>query len=92
MPSTERPESILSHGERDVAGHLRANPDASNAEIAEARGVPEEAVERSIVRLRDKTVRALQTLSESPFTAEIANDLDDETRRRVLRALDDRED
>lgn len=89
MPPSERADSILSHGERDVAGHFREDPDASVESVAAARGVPEEAVEQAIERVRGKTRRAFQTLAESPFTDAVAEELDEDTRTRLRRALQD---
>ena len=83
----EPPESILSHGERDVAGYLRDGADV--AEIAAARGSSEESVEKSIDRIREKTRRAFATLQESPFLEEAARDLDGGTRSTLLGALRD---
>lgn len=91
MPPVDRADSILSHGERDVAGHLREDPDASIDDIAAARGVSANAIEQSVERVRDKTARALHTLAESPFTAEVARGLDDDVRDRLIQALRDAE-
>ena len=83
---TESPESILSHGEADVAGYLREG-ETDPAAIADSRGVPEEAVRKSIDRIRGKTRRALATLVESPFTEEVAGELDPEEREALIEAL-----
>lgn len=82
---TTPPESILSHGEQDVAGHLRQG--ASPAEIAAARDTSEEAIEKTIHRIREKTGRAFATLARSPFTEEYARELDPDTRRDLIEAL-----
>jgi len=81
-------DSILSHGERDVARHLRENPDADVETVAEARGVDPESVEKSIERIRGKTDRALATLHQSPFTREAAADLDPEERAALVAAIE----
>jgi len=83
---TEGPESILSHGERDVAGYLREGADPE--EIADARGVPPESVHKAVDRIESKTRRAFATLAESPFTGDAARDLDAETREVLRDALD----
>lgn len=82
-------ESILSHGERDVAGYLRDG--ATPAEIAAERDVPEEAVRKSIDRVREKTRRALATLAESPFVEDAARELDDNVREGLVEVLRKRE-
>jgi len=81
--------SILSHGEQDVAGYLREHPDATPAEIAEARGVDEAAVEQAVDRIETKTHRAVVTLAESPFTGEALSSADSSVRKRLLAALTD---
>lgn len=81
----EGPESILSHGERDVAGYLREGADP--AEIATARDVSEESVEKAVDRVEEKTRRAIATLVESPFVDDAARELDDETRRELIEAF-----
>lgn len=78
--------SILSHGERDVAGYLREGT-TDPATIAEERGVDEESVRKSIDRIEGKTRRALATLEESPFTEEIAAEWGDERREALIEAL-----
>ncbi|PSP42952.1 hypothetical protein BRC68_09430 [Halobacteriales archaeon QH_6_64_20] len=89
---TDRSESpsILSRGERDVATRLREG--RSVAEIAEARDTTTEGIEKAIDRVREKTERALTTLAESPFTAELGADLDPESRRALRDALAERAD
>lgn len=87
MSGTSRPESILSHGEQDVAGYLRESPGMTPAEIAEARGVPDDAVEKSIRRIEEKTRRAVFTLIQSPYTTEVVAELDPDTRRALLDRL-----
>lgn len=79
-------DSILSHGEQDVAGHLRHGADIR--EIAEARGTSEEAVKKAINRIRDKTNRAFATLDQSPFVEECAADLDPAVRRDLIETLE----
>jgi DNA-directed RNA polymerase specialized sigma24 family protein len=78
-------DSILSHGEQAIASMLADG--MSLEEIAEERGAPPETVEKSIDRIREKTVRAFTTLSESPFTDELVADLDDETREELSKAF-----
>jgi len=79
--------SILSTGERDVARRLRDG--ASVEEIADARDDPVEVVERHVDRISEKTERAAATLAESPFTEEVAADLDESARRRLREATAD---
>lgn len=81
--------SILSHGEQDVAGYLREHPDATPADIAEARGVDEAAIEQAIDRLETKTHRAVVTLAESPFTEQALSSADSTTKQRLRAALAD---
>lgn len=78
-------DSILSHGEKVVASMLAdgMRPD----EIADARDVTPETIEKSIDRIREKTTRAFATLSESPFTVDLIDDLDEETRTELLEIL-----
>lgn len=83
---TEPFESILSHGERDVAGYLREGT-TDPATIAEERGVAEEAVRKSIDRIEGKTRRALATLEESPFAGEVAAEWEAERREALIGAL-----
>lgn len=83
---TETP-SILSRGERDVAEQLRDG--RSVEEIAKARNTSAAGIEKAIDRVREKTERALTTLVESPFTTDVAADLDPETRRALRDALAD---
>ncbi|MFB6166086.1 MAG: hypothetical protein ABEJ31_13070 [Haloarculaceae archaeon] len=66
--------SILSHGEREVAAMLREG--RSIEEIADARDDTPAAVEKAVDRIRAKTDRALATLAQSPFAAEVLADLD----------------
>ena len=84
---TDRSESpsILSRGERDVARRLRAGENV--AEIADARESSAESVEKAIDRVREKTERALTTLAESPFSAELLADLDPKWKRTLRAAL-----
>lgn len=79
-------ESILSTGEREVAALLAEGmePEA----IAAERDVSAEQVDLAIERIRDKTRRAYATLADSPIAAEVAANLDLETRRSVAAALD----
>lgn len=79
-------DSILSHGEQDVAGHLRQGADIRA--IAEARGTSEEAVEKAIHRIREKTNRAFATLIQSPFIEECAAELDPADRCDLIETLE----
>lgn len=79
--------SILSHGERAVARALREG--RSVEEIAAERDESPETVEKSVERIRAKTDRALATLVQSPFAAETARDLPEESRARLREALAD---
>ena len=88
MPDRMAPESILSHGEQDVAGYLRDHPDADLAAIAERRGTSEEAVRKAIDRIEAKTRRAFATLSQSPFVEEAAREIDPELRRELIETLE----
>lgn len=88
MDAPDRP-SVLSHGEREVAA--RHADGESVEDIARARDEPVEAVEKALDRIRGKTDRALVTLLQSPFTAEVAADLDPESRDRLRARLDPEE-
>ncbi len=89
MVQQDASNSILSHGEQDVAGYLREHPDATAADIAEARGVDETAVDQAIERIREKTHRAVVTLAESPFAAETLQGADPAIRDRFRSVLED---
>lgn len=85
MDAPDRP-SVLSHGEHEVAAlHAEGH---TVEDIADARGEPVAAVEKSLDRVRQKTDRALATLLQSPFTAEAAADLDPETVAGLCARLD----
>jgi DNA-binding NarL/FixJ family response regulator len=79
--------SILSTGEQAVAEGLREGLDAE--QIAQQRGEPVQAVEKSIDRIREKTDRALATLAESPFVEERVAGMDDPDRERIRERLSD---
>lgn len=79
------PESILSHGEREVA--RLATEGHSVPQIAAARNASESEVEKSLARVREKTERALVTLLESPYVAEVATDLEADEREAIRTAL-----
>lgn len=83
--SASSSESILSHGEQDVAGHLREGRDV--AEIAAARETSEAAVRQSIDRIEEKTRRALVTLLQSPVVADCADELTPAERREIIAAI-----
>lgn len=89
MVQQDASQSILSHGEQDVAGYLREHPDASTADIAAARGVDEPAVDQAIERIRLKTHRAVVTLAQSPFADEALEAADPVVRDRLRSVLDD---
>lgn len=82
---TAPPDSILSHGEQDVAGHLRQGTSAG--EIADVRETSEAAIEQAIERIRDKTSRALVTLVQSPYVEDCARELDAESRHELIETL-----
>jgi beta-glucosidase-like glycosyl hydrolase len=75
--------SIFSHEERAVATALTAGTDPVT--IAETRDSSVEQVEAAVERIREKTERAFATLEQSPFTTDLARDLEP-TRRAELRA------
>lgn len=79
--------SIFSHEERAVAAELAAGTDPVT--IADERNSSVEAVEASIERIREKTERAFATLSQSPFTTELAGELDADRRAALRAALED---
>lgn len=79
-------DSILSTEERKVAAALRKG--ATIGEIATEQNKPVESIERAVKRIREKTGRALATLAESPFTAEIAAGRPGAERERLAEALD----
>lgn len=91
MTDRTAPVSILSHGEQAIAAHLSEDPDATPAEIAEARNDSEDTVAKAIDRIRTKTRRAFTTLEQSPFTDELARELDPDVRRRLLETLQEAE-
>ena len=78
--------SIFSHEERAVAAALAAGTDPVT--IAEERDSSVEQVEASVERIREKTERAFATLAQSPFTADLAGDLDPERRTELRAALE----
>lgn len=80
-------DSVLSHGERDVAASLREG--RSVEEIAERRDVSTDAVEKAIDRIREKTDRAAATLVQSPFAAEAVADLDPDDRAALRRLFEE---
>ena len=84
---TDDTQSIFSHEERAVASALLDGTDPVN--IADARDISVQEVEASIDRIREKTERAFATLDESPFTLDLAHELDDERRVALRTALDD---
>ncbi|MFB6191724.1 MAG: hypothetical protein ABEI11_00200 [Haloarculaceae archaeon] len=79
--------SVLSTGERRVAELLREG--RSVEEIAEARGEPEDVVERAVDRIREKTDRAVATLLESPHLEEAAAARTPAERERIRTAFRD---
>jgi transposase len=78
-------DSIFSHGERAIASMIADG--MSLEEIAEERGASTETIEKSIDRIREKTTRAVTTLAESPFTAEVGDELNEETREELIEIL-----
>jgi DNA-binding NarL/FixJ family response regulator len=74
-------DSILSHGERQVA--LARREGQSIGAIAEERGVTEAQVEKTLDRVGEKTERALATLLQSPTTAEAVARLEEAERARL---------
>ena len=79
--------SILSHEERAVADALAAGTDPVT--IADERDSSIAEIEASVERIREKTERAFATLAESPFTGDLAADLDPDRRDTLRTALDD---
>lgn len=82
----ETPLSIFSHEERAVALALADGVDPVT--IAQSRDTTVEQVEASVERIKVKTERAFATLSQSPFTADLAGDLDPERRAELRAALE----
>jgi DNA-binding NarL/FixJ family response regulator len=80
-------DSIFSHGEQAIASMIKDG--MTLEEIAEERDVSTDTIEQSIDRIREKTTRAVTTLAESPFTAEVGADLDEEAREKLLDALEE---
>lgn len=78
-------QSILSHGEREIAAMLREG--RSVEEIASTRDEPPAVVEKAIDRIRAKTDRAIATLVESPFARESLHQYDAETRAKLQSRL-----
>lgn len=79
--------SIFSHEERAVARALAEGTDPVT--IADSRDTTVSQVEAAVDRIREKTERAFVTLEQSPFTADLARDLDAERHERLRVALDD---
>ena len=77
--------SILSHEEEAIAAALAEGTDPVT--IADELDSSVAAVEASIDRIREKTERAFATLDASPFTADLAADLDPERRAALRTAL-----
>lgn len=82
---TDDTQSIFSHEERVVASALADGTEPVT--IAETRNTSIAQVEASIERIREKTDRAFVTLAESPFTADLAYELDPERRAELCAAL-----
>lgn len=80
----ESEPSIFSHEERAVAAALAEGTDPVT--IADERDASVAQVEASVERIREKTERAFATLAQSPFSADLARELDPE-RRAELRTL-----
>lgn len=74
-------QSILSHGEREIAALRRAGH--SVEEIATERGDSPAVVEKALDRIDTKTRRALATLLQSPVTDTAVTDLDPEERAEL---------
>ena len=83
---TDEP-SILSHEERAIAAALAAGTDPVT--IADERESSVTEIEAAVDRIREKTERAFATLAESPFTSDLADDLDPDRRTALRTALDD---
>lgn len=86
--SDEERASILSHEERTLAARLEDMPDASPAEVAAATDRSEDSVVKAIDRIRTKTRRAYATLLQSPFAADLAEDLSPAERASLVTMLD----
>lgn len=78
-------QSILSHGEREIAALRRA--EHSVEEIAAERGDQPAAVEKALDRIDTKTRRALATLLQSPVTEAALADLDADERAVIRNRL-----
>lgn len=78
-------QSILSHGEREIATLLREG--RSVEEIATARDEPSAVVEKAIARIEAKTDRAVATLLESPYSEDAISRLSDEEHARLASLL-----
>jgi len=79
-------QSILSHGEREIAAMLREG--RSIEAIADARDESTPVVEKARDRIRAKTERALATLLQSPDTETVVADLDPAERTELLTRFD----
>jgi DNA-binding CsgD family transcriptional regulator len=79
-------QSILSHGEREIAALRRAGH--SVEEIATERGDSPAVVEKALDRIDAKTRRALATLLQSPVTDAAVADLDPDERAELRDRLD----
>lgn len=77
-------QSILSHGEREIATLLREGQ--SVEEIAAARDEPTAAIEKATDRIEAKTDRAVATLLESPFSEDAVSRLTDDE-QAILESL-----
>lgn len=78
-------QSILSHGEREIAAMLREG--RSIETIADERDDPPAVVEKARDRIRQKTDRALVTLLQSPDTEVATADLDPDERAELRTRL-----
>lgn len=82
----ENTPSIFSHEERAVATALADGIDPMT--IAQSHDSSVEQVEAAVERIREKTERAFVTLEQSPFTADLADDLDSDRRAELRAALE----
>ncbi|WP_424007133.1 helix-turn-helix transcriptional regulator [Haloferax denitrificans] len=71
-------EPSFSETELEVIRYLIEHPEMSHKEIAKERGVARGTVNNAVARIRDKTRVAFATLLESPHTAEVAKEIEED--------------
>ena len=76
-------ESSFSDLEKEVIEYLVRNPGMSHQDIADELDVSRGTVNKAVARVKEKTRTSFATLLESPYTEEIGEELDEESRDRL---------